>query len=153
MSEHTADEETDRGLVASAISTTMLGNSSAFGFSITITGSFGMLQVLRGTPTALEILLFGVAAAAMIGVVQGVVTRGFRAHPVAVPTDTRLLGTAQDFFSVAAGLGAAFAVGSIVHRGVAWPIAGCLASIVFLAAESAEIVVAELVKRERGRWS
>jgi hypothetical protein len=106
MGKRPGQEEVDHGPIGTAISSTTRGNATAFGFSITITGSFGMLQALVGSPSVLEIVMFGVAAAATIGTVEGVVTGGFRARPGAAPPEVRMLGTAQNFYSVAAGLGA-----------------------------------------------
>ena len=138
------------GPIGTAISTTTRGNSVAFGFSITITGSFGILQTLVGSPTVMQILLFGVAAALAIGAVQGAVTRGFRVRVGAAPSEVRMLGTAQDFLSVAAALGACAGVGALLSGTGAWPLGAFAATVVFLAAESAETLLAEVIQKRRG---
>jgi hypothetical protein len=150
VSDAPGEEDTDHGPVGTAVSTSTMGNATAFGFSITITGSFGILQTTVGSPTVVEIVLFGVAAAATIGVIEGFVTRGFRVRTGVAPPEVRLLGTAQNFVSVAAGLGAAAGVAALLDAGVAWPLGACAATLVFLMAESAEILVAEFVQARRG---
>jgi hypothetical protein len=60
-----------------------------------------------------------------------------------------MLGTAQDFLSVAAGLGAASGVAALLDDGAAWPLAAAAATFVFLAAESAETLLAEIVQGRR----
>ena len=143
-------QTTNQGAVETAISTATRGNAIAFGFSITITGTFGILQKLIGSPTLVQIFLFGVSAAATVGVIEALVTRGFRHRPRAVPAEVRMLGTAQDFLSVAAGLGAAAGVATLLDAGGAWPLAAAAATFVFLAAESAETLLAEIVQDRRG---
>lgn len=150
MGERPGQEGTHSGPVRTAIATTTIGNASAFGFSITITGAFGMLNALVGTPEVLDILLFGVAAALTIGIVQGAATRGFRERLGEAPSEVRMLGTAQNFLSVAAGLGAAAGVGELMDGTAAWPVGAVAATFVYLAAEAVEMLVAELVQRRRG---
>jgi hypothetical protein len=143
--------ESERGgPVESAISTVTRGNSTAFGFSITITGTFGVLQTLVGSPTFLEVLMFGVAAAGTIAVIEAVVTRGFRQRSGVLPAEVRMLGTAQDFLSVAAAVAAAAGVGAVLNRGAAWPLAAAAATFVFIAMETGETVLAEVIQRRRG---
>jgi MFS family permease len=150
MGDRPGRDQEQHGPVVTAISTATRGNATAFGFSITITGSFGVLQKLVGSPTLLQIFMFGVAAAATVGIVEALVTRGFRERPGVVPAEVRMLGTAQDFVSVAAGLGAAAGVAALLESGGAWPLAAAVATFVFLAAESAETLLAELIQKRRG---
>ncbi len=150
MEQRPGERKVDHGAIGTAVSTSVVGNATAFGFSITITGTFAMLQVQLGSPDVVHILLFGVAAAATIGIVQAIVTRGFRVRPGAAPSEVRMLATAQDFISVAAALGAAAGVGALVHARVAWPLGGAVATLVFLVAASGETLVAELVQKWRG---
>lgn len=150
MRERPGQERVHRGPVGIAISTTMRGNATAFGFSITITGCFGVLQATVGNPTVGQILLFGVASAATVGVIQALVTRGFRDRVGVAPAEVRMLATALDFMSVTAGLGTAAGIGALVAAGVAWPLGAAAATFVFLAAESAETLLAERIQKARG---
>ena len=60
-----------RGLHAS-----VRNNASAYGFSVTITASFGLLTSALGTPTALEIFAFAGGAVAAFALVEFVLSRG-----------------------------------------------------------------------------
>jgi hypothetical protein len=106
MAERPGDRK-QHGPVATAISTSTLGNSTAFGFSITITGGFGVIQTVIGSPTMVQVLLFAVAAAAVVAVLEGLLTRGFRVRVGTVPAEVAMLGTAQNFIPVALGIGSA----------------------------------------------
>ena len=66
MSERPGERRVGYGIIGAALSTAIRGNATAFGFSITITGSFGALQTQLGTPTLVDVLLFGLAAAVTI---------------------------------------------------------------------------------------
>jgi hypothetical protein len=139
-----------QGRVRTAVSTSTLGNSTAFGFSITITGSFGVLQTRVGSPSVLQIVMFAVAAALALGLVQAAVTRGFRDRTGSAPTEVALLGTAQDFLSVALALLAVAGTTALVRGSVAWLLGGAVAALVFLGAEALETLVAEVVQKRRG---
>ena len=84
------------------------------------------------------------------GIVEGVVTRGFKERPDHAPPPAAMLGTAQDFISVGVAVATAAGVGALLESWVAWPLGATAATIVFLAAESVEIFVAELIERQRG---
>lgn len=130
---------------------TIRDNSTAFGFSLTVTMSFGLLQTVARSPSVGEIVAFGVAAAAVVGMLEALATRGFRSAPPQPPPEVIMLGTALDFVSVAAGAGAALAVAELVEGFAAWPLAAAAAAFVFLATESLELAVAAWIQRRRGR--
>ena len=143
--------DTERhGRVETAVSTSTFGNSTAFGFSITITAAFGAVQSVVGTPTVLQVLLFALAAAAVVGVLEGLVTRGFRVRVGTAPPEVAMLGTAQNVVSVALGIGAAAGLATLFPHGGAWPAAGALSILVFLLAESGETLLAEWIQARRG---
>lgn len=150
MAHEVGQEEAGHGPIGRAISTSVRGNSTAFGFSITITVSFGTLSQLLGKPSLLEMLLFGVAAATSVALLEGAITRGFRAHLSGASQEVQMLGTAMNFASVAAGVGAAIAVGELFGGVPAWPVGAFLAATVYIATESAEILVAERIQSLRG---
>lgn len=145
-----ANQSVDHGPIGLALSTSVRGNSTAFGFSIMITASFGALTTLRGSANLLEILLFGVAAAAVVAALEGVVTRGFRRAVSEAPSEVRMLGTAMNFASVAAGVATAMGIGEIVGGVAAWPAGGSAAAAVYVLVESAELLLAEGIQRLRG---
>ncbi len=144
------EEGAEHGPVGRALSTSVHGNSTAFGFSITITASFGALQNLRGSPELLEILLYGIAAALAVALLEGVVTSGFRRRASEAPSEVQMLGTAMNFASVAAGVASAMAVGEIVGGVAAWPAGAFSAATVYMLGESSEVLLAEGIQRVRG---
>lgn len=150
MSDAPGDKQPPQGTVERAVGTSVLGNSTAFGFSIVITISYGALQDLHGAPTLLELLLYGAAAVVALAVMQGIITRGFRVGVERLPVEVSMLGTAQNVVSVVASVGAVIGLGELIGGPVVWPLAGALAATVFVALESAELLLAVLVQRARG---
>jgi hypothetical protein len=126
------------------------GNAPAFGFSIMITCSFGVVSMLRVPATLLDVFLFGTAAALGLALLEGLVSRGFRDRLDEPPEQVELLGTAMNFLSVAAGVGVAAVTASLVIGTPAWPLAGFLAASAYVLAESAEITLAERIQARRG---
>lgn len=143
-------EEVEHGPVGRALSTSVHGNSQAFGFSITVTASFGMLTHLEGPPASAEIIYFAIAAAAAIAGLEAAVSRGFRVKAVHSPSRVQMLGTAMNMLSVAGALALALLAAEIVAGTPAWPTAGFVAALGYVALEAAELLVAEAIQSARG---
>lgn len=143
-------EQADRGPAVRSLTTAVHGNSTAFGFSLTVTVTFGLLQGIEGSPSSGEAVMFAVAGALAVTLLSALVTNGFRLRPESSPSEVSMLGTAQDFLSVAAGGATALAVGTLVNGFPAWPAAAYAACTVFLLAEAVEIRGAHWVQRRRG---
>jgi hypothetical protein len=62
----------------------------------------------------------------------------------------KLLGTAFNVFSVAAGVGVAMGTAWLVVGLIAWPLAGFLAAMAYVATESVEILLAGRLHAKRG---
>lgn len=126
------------------------GNATAFGYSVTITASFGAVQLEHGSPTLVDLLSFGLGAVIAFAGLEGLVSNGFRA-PLAKGTDQVItLGTALAFISVSAAIATADGVASLITDGVAWFAAALAASLVFVLVESVELVLAEWIQERRG---
>ncbi len=130
--------------------TSVVDNSTAFGYSIMITASFAALSSLRGSPALAEVFGFALGAAVTFPLFQGLATAWFRRRPDTSPREVVIKGTALNFLSVGLAVGAATLVGVILEVGISWPIAGLLASSTYLLAESAELAGAERIERRRG---
>lgn len=143
-------QEEHEGPVGTALSTAVSGNATAFGFSVTITVTFGVVEHFRGSPTLLELLLFGIAGALSVGILEGLVTRGFRRRVGAVPSEVTMLGTSLDVVSVSAGVGAAMLVGALLHGVAAWPAGSFTAAATYMLVQTGEILLAETIQRRRG---
>jgi hypothetical protein len=138
------------GPVASAFSTSVSSNATAFGFSITITISYGAIQSTDGSPSLLNLLLYGLAAASAVGLLEGLVTQGFRERVGTLPPEVAMMGTAMNVGSVAAGAGGAILCGELLDGFPVWPLAGFMAAGVYVLAESAEVLLAEMIQKARG---
>jgi hypothetical protein len=130
------------------VQTSVLDNASAFGFSITITGTLGTLSTFRGQPTFGEILAFVVGAAVAFSLVQALASGGFRHRLEPHSSDVVLKGTALNFLSVAIALAGAAVVSYFIPGYTAWPAAAFLASLLYVGAEGGELAWAE-ARRER----
>lgn len=130
--------------------TALVDNSTAFGFSITITASYGALNQLAGSPALLHITGFAVGAALAFTLLQAAVSRGFRRRPGKAPREVVLLGTALDVVSVALGLGAAMLAGLLLPPAVAWPVGAFAAAAVFALSQAVELMVAVRLEHELG---
>lgn len=131
----------------------LVDNSTAFGFSITITASFGVLGALHGSADVSEVFGFAIAGALAFTLLQMLATRDFRERPDAAPRKVVMLGTALNFVSVAAAVGVAALVGLILPAAVAWPLGPFLASVTYVAVEAAELALAARLvdSRDDGR--
>ena len=130
------------GRLRRGLQTSVVDNSSAFGFSITITASFGTLSRLHGQPGFGEIFGFALAAVAAFTVLQAVASSGFRSRPGTAPREVVMLGTALNVASVGLGVGAATLTGLVLDSSVAWPLGAFLAAFVFVLAEALELTLA-----------
>lgn len=125
------------------------GNATAFGYSVTITASFGAVQLERGQPGFGELVLFGMGAVIAFACLEGPLSHGFR-EPLEAGTDQVItLATALAFVSVALGISTARAIAATFGGAVAWFGAALGASLVFVIVESLEFALAEWVQERR----
>lgn len=125
------------------LATSTVNNSSAFGFSVMITATFGLLNHLHSTPAAGQVALFALGAVFAIAAIEAGVSRGFRRRPHPHPSNVVLLGTAGNLGSVAVALGAAYLAGRLLPTPLAWPLAPLLAAAVYVLAEAGVLALAE----------
>ncbi len=117
-------------------------NSSAYGFSIMITASFGMLVQALGEPSVTDVFLFAAGGVAAFSVLEAAATAGFRHRTHAERPDVVALGSAFSFLSVGAGVGIAALAGHLLTTGVAWPLGSFAASCTYLLIVAAEMLLA-----------
>lgn len=139
-----------RSRLGRGVQESLHGNATAFGYSVTITASFGAVQHERGQPSYVDLLLFGVGAVIAFAVVEAVVSGGFRVPLMHGSEQVVTLGTALAFLSVAFAITTALGAAHFLRGGVAW-FAGALGgSLVFVLAESLEFMLAEWLQERRG---
>jgi len=144
------DEGVEHGPVGRGLSTSIRGNSPAFGFSIMITATFGVASSVAGAPTAGEALLFGIGAAATIAALEAAISHGFRTSAAAAPSEVRLLATSMNITSVAAAVGSAIGIAELFDGGAGWLVVGAGPALVYVLAESVEVMAAERIQAARG---
>ena len=125
------------------------GNAAAYGYSVTITASFGILSAVVGTPRVVEIFAFAGGAVLAFALVEAFVSGGFRHGLSDEPSEVRALGGSISVFSVGLSLTAALASGSLVGGFAAWPLGSFLATLAYLLPFAFEIGLAELLRGRR----
>ncbi|GAA3605648.1 hypothetical protein [Microlunatus ginsengisoli] len=118
------------------------GNAQAFGFSITVTVTFGVLSQLEPKPRLIDLFLFalaGVAAFTVLNIVVVLRTGGRTTDGTG--ERATLIGTATDFLAVGAAVGVAIGTGTLLHNGWAWLLAPFAAGVVYVLVQSIELAV------------
>ncbi|MGH3098732.1 MAG: hypothetical protein ACRDMV_22315 [Streptosporangiales bacterium] len=123
-----------------------VNNSSAFGFSILITATFGMLSSFQAKPDVAQIVWFALGAVLPFSLLEAAASRGFRRRPSTQGQEVVMLGTAANLVSVAAGLGVAYLISALLHGTAAWIVAPMLTGAVYMLVEAAELAVAEAIE-------
>jgi hypothetical protein len=147
------DEEDERGVVGHyvrGLGSSTRQNSLAYGYSIAMTGAFGMLDVTDRPSHALDILLFALGAGLTFTIANVAVTRGFRVRVPEEPPVVMALGTSFGFFSVLGALGATWLLGHFLGGWAGWLVGPFVASTVYLALTSAELLLARGLRELAG---
>ena len=150
MGEQPGERYTDSGPVERALATSAMGNSPAFGFSIMITASFGVLATELDRPHVADLFAFGIAAALAVAVIEGLVSRGFRRRVNSTTPEVAMLGTALNVVSVAVGIAAALLVSQLMDGPLGWGLGAFVAATLYVLVESSEILIAEYIQAARG---
>lgn len=126
------------------------GNATAFGYSVTITASFGAAELGRGAPRFGDLIVFGLGAVVAFGGLEGVASRGFRSPLEKGSDEVILLGTALAFISIVLAIAAARGIAAVLSGGWAWFGSAFGASLVFALVESVEFMFAQWLQERRG---
>jgi hypothetical protein len=132
-----ATEHLMRGLASST-----RHNALAYGYSLTTTGAFGLLAALDGTPSVLDVFLFGIAGSLTFMLATVGLTHGFRLGRAEEPRVVQALGASFGAVSVCGGLALAALVGWTASGWIAWFVGPFAASGVYLLLTALEFVVA-----------
>ncbi len=128
-------------------------NASAYGFSVTITASYGLLTTALGTPTAPEIFAFAGGAIVAFALVEGVVSRGFTQGLEDEPGSVKELGSSVSVLSVGSAIACAYAVGRLAGGFAAWPLGSFVATLAYLFLFGVELSLAHRIQRRRANNS
>jgi len=123
-------------------------NASAYGYSVTITATFGILSVVTAVTTVLEIFAFAGGAVLAYALVDGVASGGFRHGPRdEEPSEVTALGSSVSFVSVGAAQTIVLVEAQLLGGWPAWPLGAFSATVAYLLLLALEIGLAELAKR------
>ncbi|MBV8259054.1 MAG: hypothetical protein JOZ56_06905 [Actinobacteria bacterium] len=134
-----------RGLAASTRQ-----NALAYGYSLALTSTFGILATIDRPPTVGDVFLFATGAAITFTLATTVVTRGFRVHHEEEPPVVQILGASFSVVSITGSVGAAALVGWAAPHWVAWLVGAFVASGAYLVLAAVEIAVARVLRERRG---
>src|SRR5436190_18041695 len=143
------DNESKRSFRArylSGLKTSVLNNTVAYGYSITITASYGVLNVIEDTPTLWAIIVFACGAVLAFTMVEVFVYAGFRHELAQEPIEVVILGSAFSFLSIGLALAATLCVGWLLNGPVSWLIGSFSATIVYISFLALEISVADWLR-------
>ena len=126
-------------------------NALAYGYSLALTGTFGVLTTLDHTPHVGDVFLFGVGGSVTFAIANTLATRGFTVRADSEPPIVRALASSLGFISVSGALGIAALLGWALAGWVAWLVAPFAASGVYLVLSAFEFVVARALRRILGR--
>jgi hypothetical protein len=126
-------------------------NSLAFGYSLALTGSFGVIATLTRKSSVLDIFLFGIGGAAAFSIANPGVTRMFKYRVEGEPPIVIALGTSFGFVSISAAIGAAALVAWKLPPWAAWFFGGLAGSAVYLIASALSFVLARGIRALTGR--
>ena len=117
---------------------------------MTITASFGAVEVARGDPNFGDLIVFGLGSVVAFGGLEGLASGGFRTPLRKGSDEVVLLGTSLAFISIMLAIVAARGIAALLSGGWAWFGGACGASLVFALVESLEFMFAEWVQERRG---
>ncbi|HWC33509.1 MAG TPA: hypothetical protein VG650_01665 [Mycobacteriales bacterium] len=119
----------------------MSGNAQAFGFSITITATYGVVAAAQGNPSLPEIFGFALAAVASFSALNLLVVALLDRQPTRDPDRVVLLATATDFLAVGSGLAGAVGMRYAITGWGAWVAAPLTAAFLYVLVQTLEIAV------------
>jgi hypothetical protein len=139
------DSSSWRTHVLSGLGASTRHNALAYGYSLAVTGAFGILDVSVGRPRALDVFLFAFGAAVTFMLANANTTRGFRRRVREEPPLVRAVGSSLGFVSVGAIAGA-WLVSWAVGSWPAWLVGAFVASGIYLLLSALELGFARLLR-------
>jgi hypothetical protein len=140
-----------RARYLSGIKTSVLNNAVAYGYSVTITGAFEILNATEGLPSVLDVILFTLGAVGAFSVVELLVYVGFRSELAEEPVEVVVLGSAFSFLSIGLALGMSIVVGWLLNGVGGWLVGAFVATITYIGFLALEMSMAEYLRSRSSR--
>jgi hypothetical protein len=126
-------------------------NALAYGYSLALTGTFGLLTILDRSPHVVDVFLFGLGGTLTFLIANAATTRGFTLRVRQEPAIVLALGSSLGFVSVLGSLGVAALIAWGAQGWAAWLIAPFGASAAYLVLSALELVLARGIRAVTGR--
>jgi hypothetical protein len=117
-------------------------NALAYGYSITVTASFGVLAHTDGPLSLLKIFVFVGGSGGAFAGINALVTRGYRQRVEQEPPVIVALSTSFSFISVSVAVGLAALLGWGIGGWGAWLLGALLGTWMYLSVSALEMAVA-----------
>ena len=127
------------------VDTATRNNVTAYGYSVTITAAFALLQTSRSDTGVLEIFAFAAGAVVAFAIIAALTSGFFQEMLEDQPSNVKSLAGALSFFSVGLALGVSYVVGIIMPGLAAWPVSAFLTTVVYVGSVGLELAVAHLI--------
>lgn len=144
--EHGVSAERDHALRLwlRGLNSAATGNAQAFGYSVTVTVTFGVVSSAHPDPSRFELISFALAVAMAFSLVNLLTARISISRGVGSGADRAVLvGTATDFFAVGGSVGVAIGIAHFTGGWTVWVLAPFAASIIYVLVQSVELAVGQ----------
>lgn len=118
--------------------------ATAFSYSVLITATFGITDLLVGTMSVARLFLFILGATGAFAVFEALASRFFRVRLRGERSDVVLLGTAMAPVAVSVSLGAAAGILTVVGGTAGWFAAPATSTSTYLLVAGVQVVLARL---------
>jgi hypothetical protein len=120
-------------------------NALAYGYSVTVASTFGLLTSTAGSPDVGHIFAFLLGTGVAFAGVNALVTRGFRRRVKEEPQVVLALATSFSVLSISAAAGVAVLIGWAIGGWVAWGVGSLLATWAYLSVAALEVAAARIL--------
>jgi hypothetical protein len=142
--------QADRQHFLRGIRTSTANNASAYGFSLTVAGSFGALTKVHGDPSWLELYLFLAGSCLGFALVNALSTFLFRKESPDEPELVISFATSLSVFSVCAAVSSAIGIAYALSGWLAWLAASIMFTLTYVVCVGGEIAFAAYRHPEGG---
>ncbi len=123
------------------VDTATRNNVTAYGYSVSITAAFALLQTSRSDTGALEIFAFAAGAVVAFAIIGALASGFFQEVLEDQPSNVKALAGALSILSVGLALGVAYVVGILMQGIAGWPVSAFLTTVVYVASVGLELAI------------